>query len=1172
MASNARYITFFLSALLVAQYLLKVSNATIIKEILSRDSSFSIISRVTGSGNHSIGGVFKELYSSTQSRSFTHYTLTKDDKNYKGQIYLDGFKGIVLEYTEGKCGLKESADFLSQMFDVGPWRLKSEDETILTGPVARIISFIDENDKSKSYTPVGVGIFEREYSPENDAMKTKYKLLYQAKSEKDIERQPIPTEIRIFKFEQLSIEFIISKPLPIESLEKSVMLDPFTIKPSSGLIPCLDKKRYKVTLRPNSDTSRPKLSFKFKGKKIHKESSDHMIESDITGFVAYDYLLKSLRVDKEWLSTGRIEREVINIDDSLHISRIYFQMWERNLHLSESGSKNLMDASDLGGMQTSMIATEFPFTKNPLESIELILTGSKDLLDLGSAKVEGIDCRLYASQSSRLPLWLEQPQNFENDYQRFEVEVYTKTNINSNQPTNGLILRMNVHSDREIYVLEIFDFLWFLDYENKAEAFSLTANFRNPIRLSPWNTDDISSENLKVDLEIDILNAQSLKANDPLMIYAGERDRTILGTLQNRLKCPVTMIDSIDSRSVVLKGGGHKILMASLSIAHRVGLYLMSRIRITTAGSSEKLDRDPSLVENIKTESLDICTAMAIYRSTGNVTGFSYDRSDGTCLLFSDKLRKLMRDYSAQYVGFQEDPRGTIEIFSVQKKLHESVSNCNSIANITNFEKMILQEGNVRDPPLSFRIVRSKIQKIASVAPDNSQIHFNGFGILPDNDYSRIIRSRDLNHFFWDHDDYSPTRLEPPMTREQCHNACLESFDCNSYSVCLGPDGFECINSKADFSPISMGELLKQHITDCEREIKVQVLDEDLGNKTVTLKRHLNCEIHMKQYLDLFETKSLNRREIKLGKIIPKSIGSSERDRDECAKLCFLDNITYLRQYMKRFEHFSITNHSMERPNEKVCNVITYLIKSNGEQFCILEDLDESMKPSESSEADEVFIVDGSYSFKFEHFFENYHDIKIKRSNTSPKIMEAHMNISRTDTRNHVDEGASKLLKEFMDGGGYFSAYRPSSSVASCAKECFSQVSTPWPGCLSFGIKESNNQELCIKNTISLHQVFKRGSSKSDLIYHSSANRKERYNHYELRRELSLSDSIKFVEQPEKAEPESIGVLWILGTVCLACACGIAISSMMSSYFFSRPIRRGSEAHLDDELDMEIIN
>ena len=393
--------------------------------------------------------------------------------------------------------------------------------------------------------------------------------------------------------------------------------------------------------------------------------------------------------------------------------------------------------------------------------------------------------------------------------------------------------------------------------------------------------------------------------------------------------------------------------------------------------------------------------------------------------------------------------------------------------------------------------------------------------------------------------------VESKMNFEQCQAACLADFDCESFSLCHRAAGTECILSRAYLrSPPVVADIMKaldqlDKGANGPRSVSIHLS----GTDSLTLVRHPNCELHSKIHLDLFEPSA--RLSLALVNRRVRQVGG----RELCARFCVQQTMRVLREQSvsELGQTLAATGGSGEKRSAElienilkkhrkraaeVCGTFLYLDEAelanwedlraswlrrvletdrdraeglNG--FCItgerlsgpeVDKLKEEGRFEVGKQIREKLFE--SFKFKFETLFESQWGLRLVASPLDQQESAAYMSAVTAQRGRPMAEWAQEALRQVVERGA--NMQREISMVgnrlvdaSSCARECFSQTSGPWPACKSFDLVTVPVgrfiHPVCFLNSITMHELVQNG--QFDLIAATNLDNRSKMFHYEPR-------------------------------------------------------------------------
>lgn len=1188
---------------------------------INQFSPFKIVTKISGyffndadNNTQKLAGSIEESYSPVQNRSIMKYSITYQSKTIQGYYYHDITDGILLQSGGETCKRIDSDRLLEDLLGLPSMKsILSDEASFIVGPVVKLMKLAEKLDESHHYKPTtttdGFSGFERKIVYQNPTTRQSIdvNLIHLVKNLDDLESQPFPTIIVINEFKRISLDLRISHSIPIDmddTRDSQISLDHFTIPPESKVLECLNSMNHQVDLFENHyshDASKTKLSFNYKGYK-NKLEGNEWVKYEFEGYLAYDALLDIILLDRKWKQQMKFERYVMNLAQN----RRYYQTWSNDPNRFGSGMTVPLNIVELVDKQTNLLVSTLVPVEDYKEldiGLSRILVGSSDFYYLGQTKVDGFESNLYVAKNALLPIWVQPPLDFREEPQnigaKYSINVYTNANSTNHFEVPGPLRYIEIQADDVHYSIEINNFEW--GFEQGYDMFALKDYFRNDV-LWVAGKPTISVPTAKVDLELEMSTKKqvTLMGVDNGLFSPQERARSLVSSLQTDLGWSVNLIHDIESRLIIRPNAMSKIMiLASLTVCYSTGQNLIKLKRSKTAIEYNRPKRNGN--ERIQTTSFEACVAISTSLFSRRNVYFGFNPNSSECYLISDPITDE-KDENFEKIGLKVDPKGRIEIFEAHlesDRVSETISTSFEEKNRI-FSKFLKLRAISPDGPVEFRIKNIEIDSIVSGSDgqptDQSDIisldNFNGFGIVADGDKSKIIEASHLTAMHLSNlinqHRIEQTNYEQPMTRDQCHAVCLNDPQCQSYSLCIRQDGLECVNSEIDFRDPEVAVQLANAISNGNINVSMHGHSDGF----VTLRKHPNCELHNKHYLELYN---------KLGQMTNDSVSDKSvyqipsdsllNGRELCAELCFRYNIEYLAkdienksQLVKDFPTEAWYSDWIPKfksnNNYEVCSGFHFFepVDSDTKGYCVLDGgkLVQSRVIINSEKLNNRPEV---YSFKFESFFDKYYGVKLE-SVDNFHLQDVYKLVSGNSVSGTINQTGLDSLKSYIDEGGNFQSFVFDTDASICAELCIKQKRSPWPACRSFAMVKAYLyiKPICIMNSVTMLQALNNNGTQSPRVIgmgdKNQASWRYYTHHFEPKAGLMverLSHDVQIEFQKDEVfvtrlddQTKPIGLFFGFCTACLALGCGIVISAKLMPYLIEKFTLRRSRASVED--------
>lgn len=1150
-------------------------------------------------------GYLEESYSTEQKKSILNFNVSYSGapSRISGKYYHDTVGGIVAYEAEGSCKSMDKNEFLSTLVGLKQIDLGDQDlNKWLSGPVMRIVSFIEQQDLSRSLKKTNEG-FEREWIDNHNELK--YSLLYLVDVAEKIVINSIPSKIVISRSDNLKLIFEVSQLRTIEdppSNGLNIQFDYFTIPLKSQILNCLeDDMRMIDSFWPKDLKSihEEKFSFKYKARRDQIK-----LRKDFTGEVIFDSLLGSLYIERFWENNQRLEKQIINFHQNL---RYYQTRVVKNMK-----GITIPYADDIEHLssQTNLLITTLPETLSvdPNEigstiTMDRIIFGGNKFIYLGRAVVEGFEAKMYYAKQASLPIWVQSTFSFKSDDKRennYQIVVFVASHDTDTIQNQGHILYMKFFSRRVSYTVRLYDFSLSVNHDPVSEVFSLAENFREDIHIHDYKSSRLNKIDLEIDMELELSLDHQLRLKDDIFFSAQERDRSLIGALQKSHGWPVNVLNDIRTKDVFKQHGTNNLILLASLVASFSDPSRITRLEhIVNANRYKRVAW--SFVSVTRYCSLDGCAAIASSMIGLESIIIGYNWLDEECYIV--RASRGLIDVDPEQLGFSVNSTGPIWIIKVQKmndlNIRERFSKRNLLMN-----KPLELEG-LASEPLVFKVKQfnariigtdKPIEQLGSDPNQRGPFTFKGYGLIADGKLNIEITSSNLSSIRFGSDVKSneqnlasedeSNKFLVRVSREECLSVCMTHIECGSYSICLSSKGQECVISKLNFLSPELSKKLTENSL-IRKEIPIETSDGE-GNKHVTrLINYLNCELNNKQYLDLYMPMRL-LSPIDRGYVnaaLEISSENSIRGRDMCAEICFRLNLKYLEEDIKERQaiigdHKSAKDWLNKNSNKmhKTCAKFIYQVNDKNTGYCFFEGAQPD-QPMVQVDSKDRIIISEVYGFKFESFYQRHSGIMLNRSsNVDPATYIAYSLAKKNP--NNLTEQQFTSLKSYLENGGTFRQLHYGFSESDCARLCFEQSGQVWPACRSFSITILSNTEkpLCTLFTTTLQQVTTlKGAYTPQIIEARGEKASSMVNHFEpiaglmlqdafLAGEIEIEKDQETIQVSKMKKSEAHGLHVVLVTICIvsvAIASGGFIAMKMANLFMYRSAPRIPTINID---------
>lgn len=1128
---------------------------------------------------HSFKYEIDEAYSVAQSRSKITYRTIGDKTSWQardklplaGTFYVDNYNVLLFDYIERKC-LKSSHETMASLFDLNPLDAESIDQTkLFVGGPARVL-FLLEHYRA-DLVPSNETNLRIRNTPSVmftlDASKThlgpvQFSIFYSASTTSEPQ---VPLEIvmdikgeMIVVWDFLNVENLLNEGARIDNLDndqdRKARFDRFAIEPGVGCGQHLSVNNENTL---NLDGVEPE-SFSFRAQVIRPG-----IREVAQLNVAFESKISSLRVDKLFLSSLSSTLTDYNSGRSYHI-------------MERSGEPSLGPKQDIAQTRPSQLACVVAESPRPLSQMannlgELLL-GASRFLYLGRAKIRGLDVKVYEAYDSKWPVWFRRPSVFHqpdpakknvdrrlvrptNQGQEWPlntvVYVAPDEDDTSGQPTRklkGRIVQLDLFwlgaltTSFSETSMALFDFSWQVSVHSACGrgAFSLAD-------LCPASEKDDNHYG-----RVDMLSFGG-EARKTVWDYSfdwfyqvPERTFAYLSMIQSHFGLPISMVYDLTTQILPPTGGKRIRLAASFRLAEHQ--RQLARLDYLGKGTT-KPQYLISLGVIIYHLSFEGCAFLAAHRKTD--TYFAYSPMLDKCIVDarSDLPATTTSTPNDNQMAFDLCDDGRLEVYKVSHQEDRTLSTYDSLTRLSHGDDRLEYLNDVKkntfrlshgNESIEFKLASLEVSELnqkspyrldTETIPDTNKLV--GFGLLVADQWNKRILPEPIK---------SQDNLQEPsqtdMTFRQCHSACMQDLDCKSFSVCIRGHEVECILSSVSFrepntilqimQPIPSRMVDSRTSTGDPKIIQVKIDN----NIKIQLKKHPNCELHNKIYMDLFRESGRALQPLGDRSVHPVS------GREQCAQMCLNHTLAMIKQDVGPDEGARMSQvagdassgpktikKAMDRHQSiisTICTAFLYLDKADLQTLS--EDLRESIK-KQNSDARLDGFADGycligdqigysnlfqsrsqpvsfqRYSFKFESFYERRFGVRLRSS------AEAQHMVKRRSERQgtYIDSKELDSIKSFVDHKYNTQEFTYKDKEA-CALMCFTQTASIWPGCKSFDIiiQRVMDQQvsICLLNSITLQDAIR--SEQFDLIVDDTANGAQVW-HYDPQPGFILAES-----------------------------------------------------------------
>lgn len=1143
----------------------ELATAIDLPELPFKGTSFALTTSMSGLDERE--GSFKytitEAYSEAQGRSKIDYvTIWETDwqKSKKipksGTFYIDSDKFLLVDRDKRTCSVssRQVATTLFSLDAIERDTTESKTAMPISGP-ARLLFFLDRhrNEMTKSnLTDLEVRnipcvMYKLEVSDIRVGI-VRFEIYYKASKTTPAgsSRAQIPLQLAM-EAGDISViyDFLSAENLngaQVETYQSyGAQFDRFAIEPGLGCGQHLEEEHGHQLDLDKVDL----MSFSFTAEVDKPKTREKM---DLV--VAYESSTCALRVDKH---------SAITLTN--YYLGLTYHILDTQKEFSPSAQRMIEDIRQEQDKQLACVVVEnMPFNQKVPFNLGELLLGATKFMYLGRAKVRGLEVSAYEAYDSKWPIWFRQPMVFHrgNLGQMNDIRLVRPTNQGldstlstvvyvisepdgkeKNPNSIGHIVQIDICTMGNHNVcspeatISVFDFSWQV---NVHSATGLSAeNYFSLVDLCPAAEVDDNHYG-RVDM-LSVANFKSQSMFDETLTWLyniAERNFAYLDVIQKKLSLPTSMVYDLET-TISLGHSSSTGLPIKMAASFRVAEHEHRMAKLTFLGmgnAKEEYSRPMDLQGSHLT--FQGCVFVAAHRKVQ--TYFAYDPKTGKCLLDARGGGGGSPSASVSYapMAFEIQVGAKMEIYRVTHEEPKWLASYDRLTRLSrgperlNFlndrEKSTFTMRGV-DANIEFQLKSldvSELNQKSSYQLDDQHLpdtnKFPGLGLLVSDQWNRRVLADPLSSNNWQinrRQQVEAEDLKSDMTFGQCRSACLQDFQCNSFSVCIRGHQLECILSSVTFRDPMLVLQIIQSKQDAERAPSGNLTTTFQVNvdetKQINLRRHPNCELHNKIYLDLFIESARSSQISQHRRFHPVS------GREECAQMCVNHTLTLLRRDVLNQQQ--VVSDSSESPRSdqdkiddhrslfsNICKAFMYLDKSKlasldkqlqdviksqvenapvdgyADGFCVIG---EEVSASESEaigeqtnwETDKQVALQ-RYLFKFESFYERQTGVRLRESPEAHSLARENW----LNSKNYLSSNEQLLIRPYTQRG-FNSQVFTYKDVQACSLMCFTQSVGLSPACKSFDIiiKRAYKQvTICQLNTMSLGEAI--NGERFDLI------------------------------------------------------------------------------------------
>lgn len=1128
-----------------------------------KNKSFVISTRLVSYSSKDGTRVFetKEAYSSYQMRSKIEYKAHgTPDRQYEsnipneGTIFVDNSNILLIEKSQRPICKKTYHGSITRFFHLHHLGWDQPDEQLYLAGPAKILFFLDnyrnqfvKEESDSGYNVRNIPTFYYKLTLRVDHQDIDFYIHYAEASKQDA--IPIKVIVKLPNYRELSFNFVLNDLLSDKEAEfdqkiglhaggdDDIIFDQFAIDRGIGCAnigQILPLGRLFDARQTNSKSS---FSFMTLIDKISRTG----INSTWQAFVAYESSIDSMRVVLEnpsWATSS-----VTNF----YLGRTYHTIEHNEIDRQIINKIVDLDTADKNNEPLCVVAKAHGEDKEECPySLGELIAGAEKFVFLGYAQVRGIRAQVFEAFNSSQPIWFDQPMIYNDrstsvqDVEKlrssyssrgqivFNTVVYVSEQGDSStmKLLHMEIYRISLAENSKILsktMLPVFGFSWKLDESREAPNGQLTQDLFSLADLCPSSSIEDNHYNklsmrLVAEQRADSIDLEWLK-------IPTKRNFATLASLQKQFKLPTTMVYGLESKIQV--ANDQRLIMF---ISFQLASHSSKLAKLYFAGTASLKSRYRNRLTNLPSDTFRGCYYSAAHRKTD--TFFAYDPKIEVCWLDADLSSTSRNEFGKiNLEAFDIDVDGPLDLYFV---IHEentlnkwTVSDFtvghNKIKVLSKL-KLFNSDSTNNSQELEFSISSLEMDKENSQATedDKTSNKFMGLGLVETEGQNKLAQPQRLYTDNWaPSQNWSQYNTETEMTFEQCQAICLSDFECQSFSICVQGSQIDCLLSNLSFRsadmvsqlnniqnmPLKIGKLISLNATDL--------------NQAVQIKKHPNCEIHNKIYLDFFD------KQKKVGQSISNRIIHAASGREQCAKMCFdqiieivyvnapeisaikSDNLDEDVRTIKNLfnQHRNITmdicraffyvdkSELAELPQSTQSKILGQVIRGEEQQsingYCMMgERLNkaEQMHLNESGKFDlnasVEYVEFRRYNFKFETMYNRQYGVRLKPSARTTEEYVAYMDIEKHGSA--AAKASYAIMRSFVERNDNIQV-KIDADTTKCALVCYTQSWGPWPACKSFHISIISSDDKsfmsCFLNSLSLQEALH--LERFDLIEHN---------------------------------------------------------------------------------------
>lgn len=918
-----------------------------------------------------------------------------------------------------------------------------------------------------------------------------------------------------------------------EPTSERVLLDRLTIEPASGYSAAIQTRhRMPWTLLQGEDVRTNRFSFRARIKQRSFTYGNHLL-NDLQVQVSYDEWLSKLRIDVLAPETP-LDGMVQVIDFTLNRATHVLPRLRQRTFLDEliepgpetGSTTNPNSAQNLGPMfrcATGQLSSMDHFQPGTVD--EILLGGKGDYAYLGRARVRGIEARVFESNGTRLPYWLDpQTRRSADASSRGPKELEYVTVVyfslpNERQETRLLLvevqgLEANTRRVVSEYEFAVHDFAWNLQSirprpmggDNTVQELFSLVDFCSRSSLINSADREVSESHAHFEILLKSVRPVPSQTHTLLRQQLRQLHLALMFALQHELHLVLNLIYDLETRFIELNSGGRDSPLLLL-VSFRVGRLSDTYTHWMFLGQGRKR---PGRSWFVRVLSLQQCFMLAAHR--WSEVQFAYDPKSSACHIASEPVSAGAPSHSASQNSdaFQMDSEGHLNVYKTLKLREFKQSTREWWAQEPNNSvyarrDLYLDFFGDLTKAIPMSIERLAVQKYSPHLVDAKTRSLLPAAVLLGVNLEEQAQVNRVGRL----EAVGGRQAYEHLTSGQCQALCESDFDCKSYSYCMRAAA-GCILSRAQLG------------TSLNAIVLIRALLEDKISKSVEVKldtgeslrvtKSQDCAIYSKQYLHYYamEVAHPNRG------VQYHSKGWVD-DAEQCARWCFERMLTA--QVPADLEHNSARDKTSTNDSEKSrgCSRFYHIdagqlekltnesktelgLAADGKQ--IATGLCFMLDQIRASDSVQLATVDAeSYRLKFHMLYDELYGVQLKRSPLAREEMEAIERVNSAGSDRLPSD--AKLVQEMVERGENLQVTTYADKEL-CAYLCYTQSASPWP-CRSFDIIEftpshSTPQVQCILNSSSRTRLIE--AKRLELIDSrrpGKGNQKKQRWHYEFK-------------------------------------------------------------------------